>query len=290
MAWRPRLDRSSVADRRVLLPVLLLLVLGVMVLADRAGRPEAVSLPNPDREPLSQWNAALAALPSRPLVLVGMDPDLGTYPEIRAVTRAVLADLAREGARLAFISFTPDGRAVAAAELARLRNQLVLDAGFVAGAEAGLVLAVSDPLPDGATGAVAEAVADRGGGMAAFDAVLIVGGSDFGPRPWVEQVGPRIPDLPLLAIAPSFTYPELAPYLRTGQLKALLATVRDGAAYVSQSAGQPPLSAGTMPDQPPPALAMLAGMLVALVVVVRGLVTRGPRAGEADAPDEGDAS
>ena len=49
-------------------------------------------------------------LPAGPLVLVGFDPDLGTYAEVRPTVRTALADLLDRDARLAFISLTPEGR------------------------------------------------------------------------------------------------------------------------------------------------------------------------------------
>ena len=65
--------------------------------------------------------AAFEALPEDALVVVGMDADLGTYPEIRPAVRAAFDDLLARGASLAFVSVTVEGRAIAAAELARLR-------------------------------------------------------------------------------------------------------------------------------------------------------------------------
>ena len=130
-----------------------------------------------------------------------------------------------------------------------------------------MVRAVTDIVPADATGALADAVREAGGGMAAFNLAVVVGGGDLGPRTWVEQVGPRLPSLPIVAIAPTFAQPELAPYLRTGQLVALLATLRDGAAYVASV--RPTGTAN--PDRVPSALAMLIGMIVALAVIGRSL-------------------
>ena len=59
-------------------------------------------------------------LPPESLVLVGFDPDLGTYAEIRPTVRTLLADLLEHDARLVFVSLTPEGRALAIAERARL--------------------------------------------------------------------------------------------------------------------------------------------------------------------------
>jgi hypothetical protein len=240
----------------------------------------ALQLANPDKTSVSEVRAAFDALPEDGLVLVAMDGDLGTYPEIRPAVRVALDDLLARGASLAFVSLSVEGRAIGAAELARLvaagvDPDALLDLGFVSGVEAGLVRLVDDALPAGASGAVVEAVDEGGGGLAAFDLALVVGGSDVGPRTWVEQVGTRLPTLPMVAVAPTFAEPELAPYLRTGQLVALLANVRDDAAFVesvTSTAGAPAPAGG-----PPSAAAMLLGMLVAAVALVRALVEALPR-------------
>jgi hypothetical protein len=216
--------------------------------------------------------AAFAALPEAALVLVGLDADLGTYPEIRVAVRAALSDLLARDARLAVVSFSPEGRAIAGAEIDRLGRDgfgadQLLDLGFIAGAEAGMVRAVTDLLPAGAEGPVADAIREADAGMAAFALVIVVGGTELGPRTWVEQVGTRLPSLPIAAIVPTFAQPELAPYLRTGQLVALLATLRDGAGFAADAG--PGDEDG--PDRVPSALAMLLGMLVALGALGRSV-------------------
>ena len=102
----------------------------------------------------ADFAAAVARVPQGGSVLVDVEADLGTYPEIRYVTRAALADLLRHGASLAFVSFSPEGRAIGLAELERLRDEGIgahrlLDLGYVAGAEAGVVLSVTRLVPDG---------------------------------------------------------------------------------------------------------------------------------------------
>jgi hypothetical protein len=205
-------------------------------------------------------------------VLVAIDADLGTYPEIRPATRAALADLAAHGAQMAVVSFTPDGRAIAAAELSRLARQGLgaapLDLGYLAGSEAGLVRGISSIVPASASGAIADAIRARGGGIGSFDMALIVSGSDLSARSWVEQIGPRVPALSMIAIAPTFLDPELEPYLRSGQLAGLLATLREGVAYADKiTAGS---DAGRGPTPAP--LPMLVGLLAALVVLAQAAV------------------
>jgi hypothetical protein len=258
----------------------LLLVLLVAPVVGSSVAGDTLQLANPDLSRISEVDAAFDALPEDALVLVGMDGDLGTYPEIRPAVRAALADLQTRGASLAFVSISVEGRAIAAAELGRLRaagadEDTLLDLGFISGVEAGLVRLVGDALPAAADGVMANEVTERGGGLAAFDLALLAGGTDVGPRTWVEQVGTRLPQMPMVAIAPTFAQPELAPYLRTGQLVALLATVRDDAAYVDtlHAGGDSPTAA----DAPPSAAAMLVGMVVALVVLVQALIRALPR-------------
>ena len=224
-----------------------------------------------------------------------MDADLGTYPEIRATTRAALADVLARGASVAVVSVSVEGRAIAAAELDRLRRagvaeERLLDLGFVAGAEAGMVRLVDGALRPGMGGPIASQMAQGGGGIAAFDLILLVGGSDIGPRSWVEQVGTRLPTVPMVAIAPTFAQPELAPYLRTGQLAGLLATIRDDATYAQRVSGAAAGGIDSTGDALPSAFALRIGMLVALIVLLRQLAGVLPRlrsgVGAAEAVDE----
>jgi hypothetical protein len=200
------------------------------------------------------------------VVLVGFDPDIGTYAEIRPTVRALLADLLDRGADLRFVSLTPEGRALAVAEQRRLRDggidvERLVDIGFVPGAEAGLV-ALAGAMGGDPTG-LAVSIAEPLGG-AEVSLAVVIGGNDLGPRSWVEQVAPRVDGLELVAVAPTVLLPELRPYLASGQLRALLATPRDGAAYadtVASAGGE----AGLLEEDRRTALALTIGLLAALV-------------------------
>lgn len=263
-------DRRDLA--RWLAPLVLLVLLAAAWLMPQ---PAAVRLASSDPRPAQSWTDALEALPDDALVLVGFDPDVGTYPEIRATVRAALADLLNRDARLVFVNLTPEGRALLMAELARLGRAEAnptrwLDLGFIPGAEAALVwLARGPDLPPDADGAIARRLADDG--IDAVGAIVVVGGNDFGPRSWVEQVLPRIGDRPLLAIAPTILLPELQPLLATGQIDALLGTPRDGAAYRA-AAELGPLERLREPE--PSGLPLLLGMLVALAVLGQAWLAR----------------
>jgi hypothetical protein len=253
-------------------PLLLILLLAVAVAAPSVGWLRLASV---EGEPVERMEAALDALPERALVLVGFDPDLGTYAEIRPTVRALLADLLHRQARLAFVSLTPEGRALLLAELNRLERGAVnptriLDLGFRPGAEAALVALARGPLEADAAGAIAGRLAAEGIGAA--DAALVIGGNDIGPRSWVEQVRTRTESLPILAVAPTVLLPELQPYLASGQLDALLATPRDGAAY--RASIDVERLARFIDAAPPSTAGVMVGLLVAILVIAQAVGTR----------------
>jgi hypothetical protein len=267
------LSEAGVARLRRSAPaLLLLLVLAVASLL--SGITGGLRLASPDRSHVDQVSRAIGELPSGALVLIAFDADLGTYAEIRATTRVAIANLAAHGARLAIVSFTPEGRAIAAAERDRLARAggggVPADLGFVAGSEAGLVRSIESIVPSAAEGDLVDAIRQQGGGIGAFDMVLIVSGSDMSARSWVEQVGTRLPELPMIAIAPTFLDPELEPYLRSGQLTALIATLREGVAYAQAVS----VGSASGPGPVVGALPMLIGMLAALAVMAEASFRR----------------
>ena len=264
------------SDRRALLRRLLPLVL-VLGLAGAWLLPETDALVLAgDRAAAEGWTAALDELPDAATVLVGFDPDLGTYGEIRPTVRTALADLLARNVRLVVISLTPEGRALGLAELARLARYeanptRILDLGYLTGAEAALAALARQPaVPASASGALAGRLRDEG--IGAVDGVLVIGGNDLGPRTWVEQLQPRIERVPFLAIAPATLLPELQPYVAGGQLAGLLGTPRDGAAYRA-TARLGALDRLAEADAPP-ALPILVGLLAAIAVLGQAWLAR----------------
>jgi hypothetical protein len=263
------------SDRRVpwarVAPLALLLLLaGATLLGDTGW----LRLPSADGRVANRVEDALDGMPARPVVLVGFDPDLGTYAEVRPTVRSLLADLLQRDARIAFVSLTAEGRALLLGELDRLDRldvnpRRVLDLGFIPGAEAALVGLARGPFLASAETALANRL--RADGAAAIDGVVVVGGNDLGPRTWVEQFLPRV-DRPLIAIAPTVLLPELQPYLGSGQIDALLGTPRDGAAYRITLDLE---NLGRFADDRGPApIAVLVGLLAAAVVLLHALGRR----------------
>lgn len=227
-------------------------LIGLLAAAWLLPVPEWLRLESPDPRASERMRAAIDDLPDAPRLLVGFDPDVGTYAEVRPTVRALVAELLAIGAHLDLISLTPEGRALATAELARLEGGLgagsVGDLGFVSGAEAALV-------------DLAPAIASR------YHAILVVGGNDIGPRSWVEQVLPRAADVPLLAVTPTVLLPDVQPFVASGQLDAALITPRDGAAFRTGLPADPQARDISV-------LGILIGMLVAIGVLGQAVAAR----------------
>lgn len=264
------------SERRALLrrlaPVVLLLLLAAAIVFPVD---PGLRLANADPAVPLQLTAALDGLPEDAVVLVGFDPDLGTYAEIRPTARAILADLLGRGSTLAFLSLTPEGRALALAELDRLdaleaNPRQIVDLGFVPGAEAALVGLARAIGPEGAQGVITGLPGDADLSSPAM--ALVIGGNDIGPRSWVEQVAPRVDELDIIGLAPTVLLPELQPYLASGQLAALIATPRDGAAYRA-SVELGPLERLVEPREPA-TTAIAIGLLAALAVLGQSIGER----------------
>ncbi|HEU4864464.1 MAG TPA: hypothetical protein VFU44_11930 [Candidatus Limnocylindria bacterium] len=259
-------ERSALATR--LAPLLLVVALAAALLA---GLDDRLMLESADDATARAVTAAFDAMPDDALVLVGFDPDVGTYAEIRPTVRAVLADLLNRGATLAVVSLTTDGRALAIAELARMDRaeanpRQLIDLGFLPGAEAALVA-----LARGIDGASQDPI--RADLPSAPDLAVVIGGIDLGPRSWVEQVQPRIDGMPIVAVAPTVLLPELEPYRASGQLAALIGTPRDGAAYRAHAElGR--LERMVDPSAGPSPAAILLGLLVAIGVLGQAFGSR----------------
>jgi hypothetical protein len=222
--------------------------------------------------PGSELHDVIGGLPPNAIVLFDVDADLGTYAEIRYATRAALADLLAGGSRLAVVSFSPEGRAVAAAEIARLRDlgagqDRLLDLGFRSGAEAALVQLAGEGVGPDPTGPIADALRAQHG-LAAVSLAVVVGGIDIGPRLWVEQVLPRAPSLRIAAISPSFLLPDVQPYRDSGQLVAVVGTLPNAVAYGQAVAAGGGGGAAAFAERQPSGLAILVGMIVSIALLL----------------------
>lgn len=251
-----------------------LAVLGILVAVVAIGPDLGLHIAGADPVPADRLIEVIDGLPARSEMVVGFDPDLGTYPELRPTVRTLFAHLLGRGARLRFVSMTPEGRALAVAEMARLDRLgappgSVMDIGFLPGAEAALVTlaaAVDGDQPPTAPAGLAA--------LAGTDLAVVIGGNDLGPRSWVEQVAPRTTGLPIVAVTPTVLMPEVEPYRVSGQLAALLTTPGHGAAFRDR------VPIGSLPQVAeragPPAAAVAVGLLMAAAWLLVALLASGP--------------
>jgi hypothetical protein len=238
--------------------------------------PDALAPGSGPGEAADRVTATLDALPSSAVVVVGFDPDVGTYAEIRPAVRALLADVLERGARLVFVNLTPEGRALLVSELGRIEASApggaadaIVDIGFVPGAEAALVSLSRSVPAAAASGELGAQLGARGLGVASL--IIVVGGNDLGPRTWIEQALPRIGSPPMVAVAPTVLLPELLPYVEGGQLDALIGTPIDAASYRAAAGAE---GDGAADDRPVSRLALLIGMLVAVGALGHALGVR----------------
>jgi hypothetical protein len=145
-----------------------------------------------------------------------------------------------------------------------MTDERLLDLGYRSAAEAALVQLAGIGIGPQPAGPVAEAIRARYG-LEAFSLALVVGGSDIGPRTWVEQVEPRVPPLPVAAITPSVLLPEVLPYRDSGQLVAVADTLSSGVAYGNEVAAGGTGGAAAFTERPLSGLALGLGMLAAVV-------------------------
>lgn len=245
-----------------------LVLVAVLAMAWLAPDPAAVAFGSRGTGVAERVAETLDAMPDSPLVVVGFDPDVGTYAEIRPAARALLDELRERDARLAFVNLTPEGRALLVAELARLdaagATEAIVDLGFVPGAEAAIV-SLSRSVP-AARGGESPPAALQATGLSAADLLVVVGGNDLGPRTWVEQALPRLGGPPMIAVAPTVLLPELLPYVASGQIDALVGTAADVAAYRAE--------AGGAEDRPVDALALFIGLAAAIGVPAHAVAAR----------------
>jgi hypothetical protein len=248
-----------------------LAVLVVLAAATLVPPPDGLTLAARSSDGAAAVRAVLDEVPAGGTVTVGFDPDVGTYPEIRSATRSLIAAVTARDVTLAFVSLTPEGRALLVSERGRgmaadVAGEIV-DLGFVAGSEAALASLSARAVPVG--GGTAGGL--RAEGLGASDLMLVIGGNDIGPRTWVEQVLPRVGPTPLVAVTPTILLPETLPYLETGQVDALIGTPGDAAAFIAAEGGSGDPVDG---DRPANALAVVVGLLMAFGALGHALVAR----------------
>jgi len=177
------------------------------------------------------------------VVLMGMDYDVSLAGEIDNAALPVLVHLMRKQINLVFVSTRPTGPAL---------SDHLIDLGmtwlpeypvekafvfpFLPGEAAGLLQLATKPRQaltielDGSnpwTTPELSGIQD----ISDFSLVVLLSDSAGSGRDWIEQVQPRLFDVPLFAIVSKQAAPTYLPYRESGQLQALAAGISDGVSY-----------------------------------------------------------
>jgi hypothetical protein len=175
--------------------------------------------------------ASIDALPTGSTVLLAFDYSGATSDELDPAAIATLSHLRslvteqgtpRELTLLA-VSTTPEGPALAERAWAASTGSPLpwRNLGFLSGGAIALRAVIAEQL-----GPTEAAVT---GGETTLLVVLGNGSTDV--QRWIEQVGVQVPQVPVLAIAPTAAEAALLPYLHAGQLEGLLAGLQGAASY-----------------------------------------------------------
>jgi hypothetical protein len=236
---------------RWLIALLLILAVGVPLFRGVQVAPETSSLS-------SDKGAAftlIGGLPADTPVLIVFDYDPALSGELEATAAPFIGKLLRKGTPLAFISTSPTGPALAERFMQTTplvsshqyrRGEQYVNLGYLAGGPAGMLYFAGDPtaaMPTTVDGKPAWETGPLQGiqGLSNFAAfILLTDNADTG-RNWIEQVGPRLGNTPMIMIISTQAEPLVRPYFDSGQLKGLVSGLADAKIY-EQSDNRPGLA------------------------------------------------
>jgi len=178
-------------------------------------------------------------------VLIAFDYEPGLSGEMDAASSAVVDSMMLKGAKMALVSTSSAGPALAERYINTVQNQhgyqsgtQYVNLGYVPGGVAGLAAFAQNPrwvAPNTLEGLSAW---DAGpltniGSVSDFALVVVITDNPNTIRAWVEQVNPKLESTPLVAIVSAQVEPMARPYFNNqdGQLDGLISGLTGGAAY-----------------------------------------------------------
>jgi hypothetical protein len=241
---------------RALLRILLAAIMLVILLSPLLGGLQLMAFPDGSPE-VAAFNTEMQQLnnpATPPRILLAVDYEPGLAGEMELVGIGAIQSLMEMNVRMAVLSTSPTGTALAENLLRRalnhvpaypLNDQTTL-LGYLPGGESGLAqLAVSpkQALPYTINGEDAWSLPVLEGAerLADFDALLLLTDSPDVARSWIEQVQPSLGETPLLVISSAQAVPLIQPYLQSDQVQGLVGGLYGSAAYdqLVQRSGSP---------------------------------------------------
>jgi hypothetical protein len=224
--------------RLILGTLLLVIAFFAVIVGD-----EMVGMPAPEVIPygVEQSFQIISALSQEDTVLISIDFEPGLIGEMEATSAALLDDIMEKGAKLAFVSTSPTGPALAERFLDDVQDNhqdsngiQYENLGYIPGGISGLAAFAQNPnwaAPTSLDGAQAwetqpliniKHISD-------FAFVLLISDNPNTTRAWVEQVNPHLEPVPMVAVVSAQVEPVARTYL--GQIDGLVSGLVGGAAY-----------------------------------------------------------
>jgi hypothetical protein len=190
----------------------------------------------------------ISTLPSNAPVLVVFDYDPALSGELEAAASPLMDHLLLQGPRLALISTSPTGPALAerflhdtsASPLVAGYNyqpgQQYVNLGYLAGGPAGVQYFANSPTKAAQytlDGLPAWTLPPLQGirVLSDFAAVIVLTDNADSGRVWIEQAGSMIGNSPMLMVISAQAEPMILPYYDSGQIKGLVTGLAGGEAY-----------------------------------------------------------
>lgn len=195
---------------------------------------------------------AVNQLPAQATILLIVDMEGGDFAEMQATTQAMLDQMMLRGAFFVLVSAN-EGGALQADRLLRQVSRSSghtyqagsgwVNLGYLPGGVSGMqafAQSLTEVLPNTVDGEAAwgQERLQKIRSLADFDLVLVVTEDATRARQWIEQLKGRVAETRLLFAVSAQVKPVLRPYYQADprQVQSVLAGIRDGAIYETQSA------------------------------------------------------
>ncbi len=257
---------SSLRVLRWLVTLILVVTVGLSV---GLGSTSTLTFSIPSEELLNVRNWVDAADLSAAPVLLVFDYEAALASELEAAAAPVLDHLAIHGAKLATISTSPTGPALAERQMRVLQaahayqsGQNYVNLGYLPGGPAGILAFAQRPASAGGEAAWETPVLAATRELTEFAAIFIITDSVETGQQWIEQTSARRGSAPLFLIVSAQAEPMLHPYYQSGQVSGMVTGLAGGASYEANL------------NRPGPARrywdTFSLGLLVSVVLIVLG--------------------
>ena len=278
-AWKDEsLNEKTSSTRWIIhMTVVLLMLAAAFIPTLFSGIPKFLPALYPE-EVVQTFNA-VNALPLQKPVLVAADFDGSLYGELNLTLQPLFTQIIEKNISIAFLSTNPVGATLMAKSLTGLAAQTaaysyasqVVNLGYLAGGSIGLQSLAQNPVSTMPLDSNLQPAWQSGPlqsvkKLTDFGALIVVTENADTARYWIEQVQPKIGNIPMIVVISSQSAPLLQPYYDSGQIKGYLSGLNAAAVYE------------ILENNPLTALADFSAyqvslLLVAFLILVGGIVS-----------------